>query len=145
MRRRDFVRRLPVVSSGLVLGASSLSVGACGGMAYLTPTGAPGRLVVRRAQLDAEGQAFVQAPGMGRPVYLRRSGSGEVVALLASCTHNGCQPAPVGGRLVCPCHGSEFSLEGEVLEGPADRPLTRYEVTEDGAEVVIWLDREVGA
>ena len=145
MRRREFVRRLPVVGSGLVLGASSLSVQACGGIAYLAPATAPGRLMVDRAQMDDAGEAFVQAPGMSRPIYVRRASSGEVVALLASCTHNGCQPAPVGGRLVCPCHGSEFSLEGEVLQGPASRPLTRYEVTAEGEDVVIWLDREVGA
>ncbi len=145
MRRRDFVQRLPVIGSGLFLGASGLTLQACGGIAYLAPTTAPGRLTVPRAALEAEGEAFVQAPGMSRPIYVRRAGPDGVVALLASCTHNGCQPSPVGGRLLCPCHGSEFSLEGRVLQGPAERPLTRYEVTEEAGDVVIWLDRVVGA
>jgi Rieske Fe-S protein len=78
---------------------------------------------------------------MSRPVYVHRAASGEIVALLAQCTHNGCQPSPVADRLVCPCHGSEFSLEGTVLQGPADRPLTRYEVTESDGDVTVWLDR----
>jgi len=63
------------------------------------------------------------------------------VALLARCTHRGCQPEPVGDRLVCPCHGSEFDLRGSVLEGPADRPLTRYDVAVDGDDLVILTDR----
>lgn len=145
MRRRDFVRRLPVVGSGLLLGASSLSLQGCGGTAFLVPSTAPGRLTVSSADLGPSGEAFVQAVGMSRPVFLRRDASGGLVAVLASCTHNGCQPSPVADRLVCPCHGSEFTFEGEVLQGPADRPLTRYEVVEEAGQVVIRLDREVGA
>jgi Rieske Fe-S protein len=107
------------------------------------PATPPGRLVIARAELEPDGEAFVQAPGMGRPVYVRREETGALVAVLASCTHNGCQPSPVRDRLVCPCHGSEFSFDGTVLQGPADRPLIRYEVTEDGDDVTVWLERSI--
>jgi Rieske Fe-S protein len=130
MLRRDFV----------VLGVSALAAGGCAGARYVVPRVSPGRLAVSSGDLGPEG-AFLQTPDMPRPVYLRRQTSGEVVALLASCTHQGCQPEPVAGRLVCPCHGSEFGFGGEVLQGPAERPLVRYEVTEEGGEVVVWLDR----
>ena len=140
MYRRDFVQRLPVVTSGLLLGASTLSLGACAGIRYVVPRTAAGRLVIAADELAVGGEALVQTPEMERPVYLRRGVSGEVVALLASCTHNGCQPEPLGDRLVCPCHGSEFSFEGLVLQGPAERPLTRYEVSEEGGDLVVWLD-----
>lgn len=35
------------------------------------------------------------------------------------CTHMGCILDLSGNKLLCPCHGSEFSLDGKVLEGPA--------------------------
>ncbi|MDH3205619.1 MAG: Rieske (2Fe-2S) protein [Gemmatimonadota bacterium] len=140
MRRRDFVQRLPVVGSGFLLGASSLSLTSCGGVAYLVPVAAPGRLVIGTAELGPGAEAFLQGPDMSRPVYMRRAASGEITALLASCTHNGCQPTPLGDRLVCPCHGSEFSFDGAVLQGPAERPLTRYEVTEADGQVTVWLE-----
>ena len=140
MLRRDFVRRLPVVTTGLVAGVATLSLTACAGIPYVVPRLQPGRLVVPAAVLAESGQVFLQSPDMDRPVYVRRDGSGEIVALLASCTHRGCQPEPVGDRLVCPCHGSEFSLTGSVLVGPAERRLTRYEVSEQGEEVIVWLE-----
>ncbi|HUF76911.1 MAG TPA: Rieske (2Fe-2S) protein [Longimicrobiales bacterium] len=137
MLRRDFVQRLPLVTSGVLLGASSLSLAACAGAPYLVPRTSPGRLVVGGAELGPNGQAFVQGPGMERPVYVRRLDSGELVAVLASCTHQGCQPEPVADRLTCPCHGSEFSFDGAVLQGPAERPLTRYPVAIEGEDIVV--------
>ncbi len=46
-------------------------------------------------------------------------------ALSAVCTHLGCitRYRPDERIIACPCHGSRFSLEGEVLSGPAPRPL----------------------
>lgn len=131
MLRRDFV----------VLGVSALAAGGCAGVRYVTPRAAEGRLLMNSVELGTEGAAFVQTADMPRPVYVRRLDSGELVALLASCTHQGCQPEPVADRLVCPCHGSEFSFEGVVMQGPAERPLTRYEVTEEGSDIVVWLQR----
>lgn len=141
MPRRAFVRRLPVVTAGLAAGAASASLSACAGTTHLVPRMLPdGSLIVASADVDEAGAVFLQTRGMRRPVFLRRSDSGSWTAVLASCTHRGCQPAPVGDRLACPCHGSEFSFEGEVLAGPADRPLVRYEVIEEDGRLMVLMD-----
>ena len=46
-------------------------------------------------------------------------------ALSSVCTHLGCitRYQPDDGVIACPCHGSRFSLDGEVIAGPAPRPL----------------------
>lgn len=56
-----------------------------------------------------------------------RQEDGQITALSAICTHMGCV---VGWNAVdrtwdCPCHGSRFDDEGEVLYGPAVSPLAR--------------------
>jgi len=128
MRRRDFI----------ALGAA-VTLGGCAGARYVAPRVSAGILAIPLAELDRDGQVFVQAAGMQRPIYVRRIDSG-FTALLASCTHQGCQPEPIADRMACPCHGSEFGFDGRVLQGPAERPLTRYEVTVEGSELVVWLE-----
>ena len=34
------------------------------------------------------------------------------------CTHQGCLVSVVDKKLVCPCHGARFSLDGKVEKGP---------------------------
>jgi len=130
MRRRDFV----------ALGVAAISLGGCAGARYVAPRVSEGRLLLPLSELEQGGQAFLQAPGMPRPIYVRRLASGEISAVLASCTHQGCQPEPVADRLACPCHGSEFGFDGRVLQGPAERPLTRYEVAVEGTDLAVLVD-----
>lgn len=78
------------------------------------------------------------------PVYVLALDDGYV-ALSPICTHLGCTVEIEGSALVCPCHGSTYDREGEVLRGPAERPLHAYAttLTEDG-ELVIQLDGGTG-
>lgn len=51
-------------------------------------------------------------------------------ALSSVCTHLGCITRYQAGEriIACPCHGSRFDLDGEVLAGPAPRPLPWFEM-----------------
>jgi cytochrome b6-f complex iron-sulfur subunit len=62
-------------------------------------------------------------------------GGGGVFALSAVCTHLGCITRYLSDERViaCPCHGSRFDLEGNVVHGPAPRPLPWLEVQADAA------------
>ncbi len=61
--------------------------------------------------------------------------SGGVYALSAVCTHLGCitRFRSEENVIACPCHGSRFDLEGNVIHGPAPRPLPWLEVQADPA------------
>lgn len=51
-------------------------------------------------------------------------------ALWGRCTHLGCTPNwfEAEKRFKCPCHGSNFTIEGDVIAGPAPKPLNRCAV-----------------
>jgi len=61
----------------------------------------------------------------------------NVFALSLTCTHLGCMVNTTSKGFACPCHGSVFNTRGEVIRGPADRPLKRLAVEEDGNDVLI--------
>ena len=59
-------------------------------------------------------------------------------AFSAVCTHSGCLINQVAdGTINCPCHGSKFSLDGQVVNGPAARPLTPVSVEVQGDSIVL--------
>lgn len=66
---------------------------------------------------------IIERAGEKLAVYL--DPGGELNVMTARCTHMGCTVAwnPAERTFDCPCHGSRFGPNGEVLNGPATRPL----------------------
>ena len=67
-------------------------------------------------------------------IIVINTGSSNFVALSTVCTHQGCTVGYSAAlkELPCPCHGSVFSTDGSVLNGPASSPLTKYTITRNG-------------
>jgi glycine/D-amino acid oxidase-like deaminating enzyme/nitrite reductase/ring-hydroxylating ferredoxin subunit len=87
-----------------------------------------------RAIPPAKSSASSVSPGEGRIVRdgLGRTGiyrdvAGNAHAVSVRCTHLGCllRFNAAEQSWDCPCHGSRFGPDGEVLEGPATEPLER--------------------
>ncbi|WP_135828527.1 FAD-dependent oxidoreductase [Halorussus halobius] len=78
------------------------------------------------------GEAPVVAPGEGevvrrdgRPLAVSRDDDGDLHVRSAVCPHLGCVVRWNDGERSwdCPCHGSRFSADGAVLDGPAAEDL----------------------
>ncbi len=98
------------------------------------------------ADLPATGESPLHHAG-GR-FYLARTEAG-LLALHKVCTHLDCLLGwdEQNQRYLCPCHGSQFAADGQVLSGPAERSLNRFAVrltTADGM-VVAETDISTGA
>jgi len=102
-----------------------------------------GRIVLQRPELDeamaAKRVVRLSAPGFDGTILLVKAESGEYRALDATCTHQGCQVRPTGSGLTCPCHGSSYNLDGEVVRGPAQKPLHYYNTEVKAETIEIWL------
>ncbi|WP_028707393.1 Rieske (2Fe-2S) protein [Propionicicella superfundia] len=64
--------------------------------------------------------------------------AGTFVGLSTICPHQQC---PVGsitdGKIICPCHNSEFDLTGAVLQGPATQALETRTITVANGQVYL--------
>jgi len=71
-------------------------------------------------------------------IIINRRGSG-FIALSRTCTHLGCLVGydKFNSKLICPCHAGEFDLEGNVLTGPATKPLLRYPLKVTADQITI--------
>jgi Rieske Fe-S protein len=89
-------------------------------------------------------------PVQGVSAFVARD-AGGVYAMTTICTHAGCDLS--GGvssdQITCPCHGSVFDANGNVISGPAPTPLVHYavaidasgDITVNGAQQVDASDR----
>lgn len=70
-------------------------------------------------------------------IVLTQPTAGVFKGFSTVCPHAGCNVSKIeDGNIVCPCHGSRFSLEGAVVHGPAKDPLESKAVSVQGDSIV---------
>ena len=74
-------------------------------------------------------------------VYLVRTGEQDVRALHSTCTHLGCRTSydRRTKRILCPCHGGVFDVQGNVLEGPPPAPLATLTTRIQDGQVMVQV------
>jgi Rieske Fe-S protein len=137
-------RRTVIVGTGL--GALATAAAACG-----SPTKAPSS-----SEAASPAPASTSASGTPATGPLTKTadvpvGSGVIVAdtvitqptagvfkgFSPVCPHRGCNVnAITAGKIICPCHDSEFNLDGTVAKGPAKAPLAAKPVSVQGDSIV---------
>jgi len=72
-------------------------------------------------------------------IGLKKEPDGTYTALLLKCTHADNQLTATGNGYKCSLHGSAFDSEGQVTNGPAERPLKKYTTQIINDQVIIIL------
>lgn len=143
--RRRVIKAL-AASAGLALAATTASGCTPPGVdegegENKAPTGPPGRPVSRPL---AEFPAGVHITVMfgDHPVEVVRTTDG-VVARSLLCTHWGCLVAwvPADERYACACHKGLFDAHGNVIAGPAIKPMLEVPARIEGDLVVVGAPR----
>lgn len=134
LSRRSFLGLAFIGSLGLLLAQSIAAL-----LNYLKPIstgGFGGEIFAGKVEEFTIGTVNRIAAGR---FYLSRTEDG-LLALYQKCTHLGCAVPWVEeeGQFHCPCHGSVFNQNGEIVSGPAPRPLDIFPVTVRSGE--IWVD-----
>lgn len=116
--------------------SSGGSSGGSGGTSGSTTPQRTGSALTALTDVEVGKCVAVKMPD-GAPAVVSRPEPDKAVCFSAICTHQGCTVSPNGSELDCPCHGSRFSaLTGQVLNGPASRPLAKIPVDVTKGKVV---------
>jgi menaquinol-cytochrome c reductase iron-sulfur subunit len=82
-----------------------------------------------------------------KAVWAVKRSNEEITVFSPICTHLGCGYRWDDGqnKFLCPCHGSAFSIDGQVVGGPAPRPLDRLPAKiENGRLLVMYKEFKSG-
>jgi Rieske Fe-S protein len=136
LNRRDFV----VVAAGTLAAAAACAC-SCESAFAEAPTSAPSASssspidVGTKADYPKDGTINDKLTKSNRIVVVRNEG--KIYAINSTCTHKNCAVKEKNGEIVCPCHGSKYSLYGTSIKGPAKGSLFRYGISVNDAGHII--------
>ena len=113
--RREFMMR----SVGLGAAGLTCAAGLVGVARFMLPTVTyltPKKFLVNVTDLPTPGNELVYPE---QRVIVLRNDEGALGAISLICTHLGCTVYRVATGYQCPCHGSQYDNEAEVVGGPA--------------------------
>jgi cytochrome b6-f complex iron-sulfur subunit len=126
LSRREFLGVGLVVSLTALFGQAGIAL-----FEFFKPRIVPGAFggIVTAGQVDEFEPGTVSHILSGR-CYISRLDDGGFLALWQRCTHLGCTIPwrEEDGQFNCPCHSSLFDTVGEVLSGPAPRPMDLFPI-----------------
>lgn len=133
--RRDFLKTLWAVLGGVAL-AETAGIA----LAYLQPRlaeGEFGSLIVAGKVDDFPANSVTHLTNAR--CYVVRLPDGGFLSLYHRCTHLGCTVPwdATAQKFICPCHSSEFDMQGTVKNPPAPRPLDLFAVSIVAGEVKV--------
>jgi cytochrome b6-f complex iron-sulfur subunit len=135
MERRDFIQKSIILTCGIA-GVSAF-LEACQ-KSNTTPTAPSANFTI-----DISSSQYSALQKNGGSVYysasniiIARDNAGNFIALYDVCPHAGCAVQFDGAsKFPCPCHGSLFDENGNVLQGPATSGLKKYSTSLSGTQL----------
>jgi len=133
--RRKFLGMLWAISTVGLFGQASAAL-----LRFFQPRIEPGSFggKVVAGQVDEFQPGTVSHVPQGR-FFVSRLEDGGMLAMWHRCTHLGCTVPwrEDEGQFHCPCHSSIFNVRGEVVSGPAPRPMDLFPIEITDGQVVV--------
>ncbi len=141
IHRRDFLKITWAALGGLAL----LELGGLS-LAYMQPRLAEGEFggQINVGNMDDFPPGSVSHISNGR-FYLARLPDGGFLALYQRCTHLGCNVPwdQAQNAFICPCHNSQFTTTGDLVNPPAPRPLDLFPILIQDGQVIVDTGRPI--
>ena len=126
--KRSFIKKI-LTFLGLLFGVTLF-------YKFLIPSKNSNLATVSVKLSDIPGEGALILPEK-KVAILRTKGRFDVYSTV--CTHLGCNISFSKEGFICPCHGSKFDIDGNVLKGPAIKPLNKVKFKITSEELKIFL------
>jgi Rieske Fe-S protein len=134
---------LAVPAIGYFIAPATTSTGslqtAVGKVSDFTQTGAPKSVNINYDYLDEFKKVSGTATVFVAALKANPSTAGDFRVLSNICTHLGCAVNydTTDKQFHCPCHGSVYAENGDVVHGPAIKSLNKFDVTVQNGQLMI--------
>ena len=137
MNRKTFIKKTGSVCLGIL--SAGLVFNGCIGTRYVNGVIEGSFLIINvdsfikanAKKTDILKYIVVLHEDLQYPIVVYRHSADKYQALLMRCTHQGTELQVFGNRLECPAHGSVFTNNGQVQNGPADTSLRSFSVRKE--------------
>jgi cytochrome b6-f complex iron-sulfur subunit len=143
MKRNEFFSAIGI-SAGMIYLAPVLASCSKSSMDTTTSAGGNGGAVDFTLDLTSPTYAALNTNGgsiVKDNIIIAKTSTGVYVAVTSICTHQQYNPIAfesANSRFHCPNHGSNFGLDGSVINGPATAALKKYNTQLTGTSLRIY-------
>lgn len=132
MERKDFFKKFAL--GGSILLTAPVLLNSCAEDEMPDETGDSNAIEIDLTNADFAALGEVGGYAYKGDIIIFRTGDNSYMALSKLCTHSQCTVTynHANGNVPCPCHGSVFTTEGTVTNGPASSNLKSYIVSKEG-------------
>jgi cytochrome b6-f complex iron-sulfur subunit len=143
--RRKFIKTISGSTAALCCGSIGMGflMQGCTSIKQIEARVINNKVTVNKTEFEEENFLVLNNPKFRTPIYLNKVNEENYIALLMLCTHKDCDVKPTGTYLTCPCHGSQFSNKGQVLNGPATENLTGFQTITNESSITIDLNQPI--
>ncbi|OFY68791.1 MAG: hypothetical protein A3G23_03085 [Bacteroidetes bacterium RIFCSPLOWO2_12_FULL_37_12] len=135
--RNKFLKFSGTLMSLPLLGPLATFLSGCAGINYIQGVDFKNKTGITLNEFKIQSFVVLENAHFRKPVLIYKKSDAEFTSVSLRCTHKGCELDPSGNKLVCPCHGSEFSFEGKVLNPPAKDDLQKFQTSFDSEYVYV--------
>lgn len=143
MNRREFMMWVGIggIASSLPVAIAACTPQSEKSQAPATPRRTDGfQSIGTVAELNQKGQILnKEFAGSSVLVVSNPANSKAITAVNPTCTHKGCTVEWKADKkaFFCPCHDAQYSPDGKVLKGPAEKSLATYDAKIEGDAVLV--------
>ena len=139
--RREFIKGMAGASAAVCCGLGITSMlESCATTTHLQVPITGTRIEIEIGLFLEKNFVVVNNSKLPAPIYIHKNGDFYKASLML-CTHKQCELNVTGATLSCPCHGAEFSAEGNLLQGPAETDLQNFKVSIENNKIIIDLKK----